>query len=81
MVGKEASARRGAGRARGRRRREERSIEGTADCRERAAGYDVGENTSQLEPLIDLREDLVKLDWWREDDDMTGFTTEGYYRD
>jgi len=22
---------------------------------------------------------LIKLDFWREDDDMTGFTTEGYY--
>jgi len=34
---------------------------------------------STEEPFIDLREDLIKLDFWREDDDTMGFTTEGYY--
>jgi len=34
---------------------------------------------AQEEPLTDLREDLIKLDWWREDDDTMGFTTENDY--
>jgi len=37
------------------------------------------------EPIIDLRDDQVPklpaIQWWREDDDEYGYTTEGYYRD
>jgi len=79
MVRKQTPTGRGAGQIRGRSRREERGVEGTVQEVGGTSREAISPVVSSPSELIDLREDLIKLDFWREDDDMAGFTTEGYY--